>query len=154
MCVNVSIGVGVYHPLWSTVKSSLFTHVHSSPLSLAARLHRCHTNHSHYTDNGWTFSGQTSYNCQNSSNWTCEVYCHDPWGVGVPEWGQWEIRKEQHKQFKEKQGPGGTCPPMEIQWALNMSPRLFYRGWLDKAQGHFANLGRCCRHRLFCSQAT
>ena len=31
-------------PLTSTVKSSLFTHVHFSPLSLAARLHRCHTN--------------------------------------------------------------------------------------------------------------
>ena len=34
-------------PLTSTVKSSLFTPVHSSPLSLAARLHRCHTYHSH-----------------------------------------------------------------------------------------------------------
>ena len=29
-------------PMTSTVKSSLFTHAHSSPLSLAARLHRCH----------------------------------------------------------------------------------------------------------------
>ena len=28
-------------PLTSTVKSSLFTHAHSSPLSLAARLHGC-----------------------------------------------------------------------------------------------------------------
>ena len=37
---------GVYHPHWlSGVKSSLFTHMHSSPLSLAARLHRCPTNH-------------------------------------------------------------------------------------------------------------
>ena len=46
-------------PLWtSIVKSSLFTHVHSSPLSLAARIHRCHANHSHYINNGWTFSGQ------------------------------------------------------------------------------------------------
>ena len=42
-------------PLSSTVKSSLFTHARSSPLSLAARLHRCHTNRSHYTNNGWTF---------------------------------------------------------------------------------------------------
>ena len=33
-------------PLTSIVKSSLFTHVHSSPLSLAARLHRCCANHS------------------------------------------------------------------------------------------------------------
>ena len=43
-------------PLTSTVKSSLFTHVHSSLLFLAARLHRC-ANHSHYINNGWTFSG-------------------------------------------------------------------------------------------------
>ena len=48
-------------PLTSTVKSSWFTHVCSSPLSLAARLHRCPANHSHYINNGWTFSGQTSY---------------------------------------------------------------------------------------------
>ena len=33
-------------PLTSTVKSSLFTHAHSSPLSLAVRLHPCHANHS------------------------------------------------------------------------------------------------------------
>uniref|UniRef100_K9IY15 Uncharacterized protein n=1 Tax=Desmodus rotundus TaxID=9430 RepID=K9IY15_DESRO len=31
--------------LTSTVKSSLFTHAHSSPLSLAARLHQCCVNH-------------------------------------------------------------------------------------------------------------
>ena len=48
-------------PLTSTVKLSLFTHAHSSPPSLAARLHRCHTNHSRYINNGWTFSGQTCY---------------------------------------------------------------------------------------------
>ena len=48
-------------PLTSTVKWSLFTYVHSSPLSLASRLHRCHTNHSHYINNGWTFSTQTLY---------------------------------------------------------------------------------------------
>ena len=47
--------------LTSTMKLSLFIHVHSSPLSLAARLHRCHANHSRYINNGWTFSGQTSY---------------------------------------------------------------------------------------------
>ena len=45
-------------PVTSTEKLSLFTHAHSSPLSLAARLHRCCTNHSHYNNNGWTFSGQ------------------------------------------------------------------------------------------------
>ena len=48
-------------PPTRTVKSSLFTHVHSSPLSLAAWLHWCCTNHSHYINNGWTFSRQTSY---------------------------------------------------------------------------------------------
>ena len=48
-------------PLSSTVKSSLFTQVHSSPLSLIARLHRSHANLSHYINNGWTFSGQTLY---------------------------------------------------------------------------------------------
>ena len=46
-------------PLTSTVKSSLFTHTHSSPLSLAARLHRCRANSSRYIINGWSFSGQT-----------------------------------------------------------------------------------------------
>ena len=48
-------------PLTSTVKSPLFTHVRSSPLSLAARLHSCCTNHSHYISNCWTFSRQTTY---------------------------------------------------------------------------------------------
>ena len=43
-------------PLTSTVKSSLFMHVHSSPLSL----HWCHANHSPYINNSWTFSGQIS----------------------------------------------------------------------------------------------
>ena len=42
-------------PLTNTVKSSLFTHAHSSPPSLAAGLHRCHANHSHYINNGWIF---------------------------------------------------------------------------------------------------
>ena len=51
---------GLPPPLTSTVKSSLFTHVYYSPLSLAARLHQFCTNHSHYINNGWTFSGQTS----------------------------------------------------------------------------------------------
>ena len=49
-------------PLTSTVKSSLLTHACSSPLSLAARLHWCCCiNHSHYINNGWTFSGQASF---------------------------------------------------------------------------------------------
>ena len=48
-------------PLTGTVKSSLFTHAHSSPLSLAARLHQCCTNSSRHTNSGWTFPGQTLY---------------------------------------------------------------------------------------------
>ena len=44
------------HPLTSTMKSSLFMYVHSSPLSLAARLHQCCTNCSYYINNDWTSS--------------------------------------------------------------------------------------------------
>ena len=47
--------------LTSTVKLSLFIHEHSSSLSLAARLHWCHVNHSCYINNGWAFSRQASY---------------------------------------------------------------------------------------------
>ena len=47
-------------PLTSTVKSPLFTHTHSSPLSWAVRLHWCHANCSRCVNNGWTFSGETS----------------------------------------------------------------------------------------------
>ena len=44
---------GVYPPpLTSTVKFSLFTHVHSSSLSLTARFHQCCANHSLYINNG------------------------------------------------------------------------------------------------------
>ena len=43
-------------PLASTVKSSSFTHMHPSPLSLAGRSHWCRTNHSRRINNGWTFS--------------------------------------------------------------------------------------------------
>ena len=42
-------------PLTSTVNLSLFKYVHSSPLSLAARLHQYHANCSHYINNDWTF---------------------------------------------------------------------------------------------------
>ena len=46
-------------PLISTVKS-LFTHLCSSPLSLAARSHQCHAHCAHYVNNGWTLSGHPS----------------------------------------------------------------------------------------------
>ena len=45
----------IFCPQTSTVKSSLFTHAHSSPLSLASRLHQCCPNYSHYVNNGWIF---------------------------------------------------------------------------------------------------
>ena len=61
---------GIYHPpRTSTVKSSLFTHVHSSLLSLAAGLHQCCTNCSFYVNNDWTFSGQTIYKVKNWQDW-------------------------------------------------------------------------------------
>ena len=53
-------------PLTSTVKVSTFMHTHSSALPLAARLHQCSTNCSCYINNGWAFSGQTSYVLPNS----------------------------------------------------------------------------------------
>ena len=42
-------------PLTSTVKSSSFTHAHSSPLSLAGRLHQCHANCSHHINSDGLF---------------------------------------------------------------------------------------------------
>ena len=55
-------------PLTSTVTLSLFTHVHSSPLSLAAMIHWCHANCSHYINNSWTFFRQTS-SCTSMGTW-------------------------------------------------------------------------------------
>ena len=46
---------GIYRLYWLVQWSLIVTHAHSSPLSLAARLHWCHANHSHYINNGWTF---------------------------------------------------------------------------------------------------
>ena len=60
-------------PLTSIVKSSLLMHAQASPLSLAARLHWCCTNHSCYIDNGWTFSRQTyTHTCIS----ICRFPCH------------------------------------------------------------------------------
>ena len=42
--------------LTNTVKLSLFTHAHSSPLSWATRLYGCCANHFWYINNGLTFS--------------------------------------------------------------------------------------------------
>ena len=49
--------------LSDTVKSSLFTHAHSSPLSMADRFQGCCANQSHYINNGCTFSRQTNSYC-------------------------------------------------------------------------------------------
>ena len=56
----------IYRPHWPAQCSSLFMRVHPSSLSLAARLHRCCTNCSHYINKSWTFSGQTSCNIRQS----------------------------------------------------------------------------------------
>ena len=66
-------------PLTSAVKLSSPTHARSSPLSLAARLNWCQTNHSRYTNHGWTFSGQTFYRvCSLDSgffaHYSCEIH--------------------------------------------------------------------------------
>ena len=71
-----------YHlllPLTSTVKSSLFTHAHSSLLSLADRLHWCNTNHSPYINNGWIFLYRHHHMCK-SFSWLCAL-C-GPWITG------------------------------------------------------------------------
>ena len=63
----------IYHLHWP-VKSSLFMHAHSSPLSLAPTLHWCHANRSHYINGGWTFSGQTSCMIAPKETWTSNLY--------------------------------------------------------------------------------
>ena len=45
---------GVYHPT-DEYSEVVTVHAYSSPLSLAARLHQCCTNHSHYINNSWEF---------------------------------------------------------------------------------------------------
>ena len=57
--VHMLIQQHLLPPLTNIVKSSLFTHAHSSPFSLAARLYQCRANCSCYINNGWTFSGTT-----------------------------------------------------------------------------------------------
>ena len=63
-------------PLTSTVKSLLFTYMHSSPLSLDARLHGCRTNCSFYINNGWTFSGQPSYILSYTVGWEQKFFVY------------------------------------------------------------------------------
>ena len=54
-------------PLTRTAKSSLFTHAHSSPLSLASSLHECNSNHC-YTNNSWIFFPDR---CHILGRWKC-----------------------------------------------------------------------------------
>ena len=72
-------------PLTGTVKSSLFTHAHSSPLALAARLHQCHADCSHCINNGCTFSRQTSYTTFKCA--TPRPAHRATWGISNFEWG-------------------------------------------------------------------
>ena len=58
----------------SIVRLSLFMHVHPRPLSLAARVHQCHTNCSHYINNGWTFFRLNSYILRFQGG-ICKVHC-------------------------------------------------------------------------------
>ena len=60
-------------PLTGIMKSSLFMHAPSSPLSLAARLYQCHMNHSHSINYGWNFSRQSSCTCPYL--YTCVCIC-------------------------------------------------------------------------------
>ena len=63
-------------PLTSTVKSSLFIHVHSSPLSLAARLHWCCANCSCYVNRvAGLFPGQISYSL---ISWVSFIFLSSP----------------------------------------------------------------------------
>ena len=58
-------------PLTSPVKSSLFIHVHSSPLSLAARLHQRHANCSDYINKVGLFPNRPHIFLQSSASVQC-----------------------------------------------------------------------------------
>ena len=49
-------------PLTSKAKWPLFMHAHFQSPLLGCPVTSCHANHSHYINNGWTFSRQTAYN--------------------------------------------------------------------------------------------
>ena len=64
-------------PLTSTVKWLFFTHAQPSPLSLAARLHQCLTNHSCILTMARILLGQTLYIFQ-SRNWKNLTFISKP----------------------------------------------------------------------------
>ena len=85
-------------PMSDTIKSSLFTHKHSSPRPLAASLHWCHTNHSHYMNNGWTFSGQTwiwitLQSKLYSGVHTMLLFLQFPWLNSFDYWSKWLLKR-------------------------------------------------------------
>ena len=130
-------------PLTSTVKSSLFTHAHSSSLSLAARLHQCYTHHFYYINNGWTFSGQTSY----ISHWeyaSCLLLCW--WGYfwKVPKDGDW-LAKDKGSQvirgldlFSLASWPPGRGQGLEVESIHN--GQLFNKSCLCRASTKTQNV--------------
>ena len=79
-------------PLTSPVKSSLFLHVHSSPLPLTARLHQCHANCSHYINNGWTFPGQTPFNINSFKHHNTLMRYLLIWSLFY-RWGNWSVER-------------------------------------------------------------
>ena len=115
-------------PLTSTVKSSLFTHAHSSPLSLAARLHRCHANCSCYIKNGWNFPRPMSYSYIYNLLW-CYLFLRyavrnatlvvEMRGYGSP-WGGWQW-KEEHALRRKHLG----CITLEGGTGVQQAGRAF-----------------------------
>ena len=118
-------------PLTSTVKSSLFTPVLSSPLSLAAWLHQCHTNCFHYINNGWTFSRQTLY----TMFWSWADHS-DLLLVGVRRVGLYNPTLIRHwTQASLGRGHG-------LAWSLSLQPRQ--RGL--RVEGHCCHTPRSWEH--------
>ena len=113
-------------PLTSTVKSSMFMFAHFSPLSLAARLHRCHANHSNYINNGWTFSSQTSYIAivYLSPNKTYDTISSDNLVGEMEEYG---VIIKEFVIYKENLPQGATGPTSgwrDISYAIETCPQL------------------------------
>ena len=135
-------------PLTSTVKLSLFTHVHSSPLSFTARLHRCRANHSCYTNDGWTFSGQTSYL---QTDWTLGLtdYCFFPKPMQLdaflPEMLFWRVMQTLSQHEKVFFMWFSQCSPGQYEiYRDAVQPRVILRPLLveEPAKGQWVSLGR------------
>ena len=77
-------------PLTSTVKLSLPTHAHSSPLSLAAMLHWCHANCSCYINSGWAFPHRPHTCLCTESSWKGGPIVH----LACPLMNSWKQRQK------------------------------------------------------------